>query len=562
VGRTCAIGLDAGSIEFIDELCERGVLPNLTALRARSARLGLSSAPYHRHGTLWTQFVTGTQNTFDRTGFRFFFDPATYEPYEKTAQHDAQGVAPFWERITGRSITFDVPASTISGRGVAVTAWGAHAASYPRASNPRGLLREIDSRFGVHPGFENEYECGWHDPRRLELLTTALEVGAVRRAEICTDLMTRFADWQLFTVVFSEAHSASEMMWHSVDPDHPLAAYDPQALGRLERTFIAIDRAVGAIASSLRPDDTLFLFSLDGMQSSHGDLSSIVLMPELLHRAHFGTPFIEGRDPGAWRHSGFPPVVPRRGVTWRHELDRRLVGAPAPSWRDRAQRSRSYTALRLTPPGRAVVERIKGAPLGALGIPIPPESEEDAATIESRHGRADELLFLGNYRPFRSQMRSFVLPSFGDGYLRINLRGRERDGRVAISEYDEERRRLDALVLACRNPRTGHLVADEIEWFDAATALDPERRPYADGIVHWNEPTDAFEHPDIGLIGPFPLHRTGIHAARGFVWASGPEIQPGVSDDRPVLDLAPTILCSADPSASLPPSGQPIPFAG
>ena len=168
MGRVCAIGLDAGSIDLIDELCDAGELPTFADLRTRSARTRLHSAPAHRDGMLWTQFITGREASFDRAGFRCTFDPSTYAAWEDTAHYDDHWIRPFWETSSAPTITFDIPRSTISGSGVHVTAWGAHAPSYPRASEPRGLLREIDERFGVHPGFENEYACGWHDPKRLE----------------------------------------------------------------------------------------------------------------------------------------------------------------------------------------------------------------------------------------------------------------------------------------------------------------------------------------------------------------------------------------------------------
>lgn len=192
MGRVCAIGLDAASIGLIDELCDTGALSNFADVRARSARTRLNSAPAHRHGMVWTQFIAGREASHDQPGFRCTFDPATYEAWEDAAHYEDHGTRPFWETSDLPAITFDIPRSTISGPGVHVTSWGAHAPSYPRASNPRGLLTEIDARFGVHPAFENEYACGWHDPARLDRLVAALETGVERAAEVSTFLMQRF----------------------------------------------------------------------------------------------------------------------------------------------------------------------------------------------------------------------------------------------------------------------------------------------------------------------------------------------------------------------------------
>jgi predicted AlkP superfamily phosphohydrolase/phosphomutase len=548
--RVCAIGLDSASITLIERLCDRGDLPHFRALRDRSVRHRLRSGDGHRHGTLWAQFVAATELAVDRPGFRCSFDPRTYAPYEEPAQHELAGRPPFWETAGVSTITFDVPRTTIDGPGVHVTGWGTHAPSYPRASQPRGLLREIDRRFGPHPATGNEHDCGWHDPDRLDRLTRALETGAERRAEITDYLMQRFPDWELFVTVMSESHAASEIMWHGVDDEHVLAGFDPAAGDRLTRVHRAMDRALGTIVGALTPDDTVLLFSLDGMKSSHGDLPSTVLLPELLHRARFGTALVHDPDQEAWRTAGFPVQVPRRGDLWRHHLDDHLIDTRASTWRRRLQRHAAYDRVRSSRPGRRVVATVKRAPLGVLGIPIPPESDASPETMAQWRQPLDEILFVGNYAPYRARMRTFVLPSFGEGFLRMNLAGRERDGCVALAEYDAERRAVDALIRGCRDPRDGSPVAGGIEWFGADTALDPDRRPYADGIVAWTHPTDAFEHPTVGTIGPFPLHRTGVHDGVGFIWSAGPATAPGDGATRSVLDLPAMILSTFDMPAS------------
>lgn len=558
MSRVIAFGLDSASIELIEDLCAAGSLPRFSALRERSARCRLASGPGFRYGTLWPQFITGAAAEFDGEWLRHTFDTNTYDGYQEAAHHRVNGVAPFWERTPAATITFDVPRTTVSGPGVHVTSWGAHAPLYPRASEPRGLLRDLDARFGEHLGVESDHACGWHDGSRLDRLTDALVAGARRRAEISVHLMERFPDWSFFATVMSEPHSASEIMWHAMDPSHPLATYDPNARARLVRVFRGIDDALGRLLDTMPEDASLFVFSLDGMRTSHGDLGSIVLLPELMHRRRFGRPLLRDPDQDAWRKAGCPPLVPARGRPWRHDLDDRLVDPGPRSWRQRIQRMPGYEAARLTPPGRRLVERVKGTRLGALGIGIPPESNEAPAVMSSARERADDMLFIGNYQPYRSQMRAFALPTFGDGYLRLNLVGREREGTVSIHEYDAERRAMDALVTACRDARTGEPVVEAIQWLSAQDALDPEGRRYADGIIEWARPTDAFDHPDVGTIGPFPLHRTGTHQGVGFLWASGPGIAAGDLEERSALDLPPTILRLLDRQAPPPPAGVPI----
>jgi predicted AlkP superfamily phosphohydrolase/phosphomutase len=555
--RVIAIGVDAASIALIEELADAGSLPNLKALRTRSVRVPLHSEPTHRHGVLWPQFVAGAEARLGGDWLRFTFDPTTYEAYQTGARHTIDGHAPFWETAQARVVTLDVPGTTVVGPGVHVTAWGASAPLHARASQPAGLLRELDARFGVHPGFGNEYDCGWHDPDRLDLLTGALEVGAYRRAEIAVELMAR-CEWDLFFTVMSESHSASEVMWHAVAEDHPLAGFDVGARVRLERVFRGIDRGIGHIVDHAPDDAAVVVFSLDGMRASHGDLPSIVLLPELMHRLASGAPKLRPTYTDAWSRAGCPPMVPPRHRPWRFDVDARLVDPPRPPWTYRVP---GYQAARRTPVGRHLLERVKGTTLGALGVSIPPESSASPSELDGRHDPVDRELFVGNYRHHRHLMRAFALPTFGDAYVRVNLVGREAHGIVPIDELDAECAALEAMIRACRDVRTGAPIADRIERIAPHDPFALEDDRYGDLFVEWSRPIDAIEHPDVGVIGPLPFNRTGAHHEIGFAWVSGRGLAASTVEAHSVLDLPPTIVRLLDDRAPLPPAGAPIPEA-
>ncbi len=554
MGRAIGLGIDAGSIDFVEELVAAGSLPNLSALRERSIRVPLDSAPNHRHGVLWPQFVAGAEAKLDGDWLRFSLDASNYEAYQSGARHCMEGNLPFWEPAQARTITLDIPGTTTLGPGVHVTAWGAEAPLYPRASQPPGLLRELDARFGIHPGFET-YDCGWHDPKRLDRLTDAFVTGIARRAEVAVELMSRFPDWKLFLSVMSESHTASEIMWHAIATDHPLADFDSGARSRLERVFRAIDDAIGHIVDRAPDDAAIVIFSLDGMSASPGDIPSIVLLPELMHRLHFGTPKLRDSDAEAWQRAGCPPLVPRGGRPWRLDLDERLLDQPHRPWTERVP---GYQAARLTRPGLRLLERVKGMPISAFGNPIPPESTVDPSELDGCRDSADRFLFIGNYEPHRSAMRAFALPTFGDAYVRINLAGRDPNGIVPIDEFDAECEAVESMIRACRDVRTGESIAGDIHRLGADDPLDSTSGRYGDLSVEWSRPTDAIYHPDTGVIGPFPFNRTGAHHQRGFAWVSADGLTPGDLTTHSVLDLPPTIVRLIDHDAPLPPAGQPI----
>jgi predicted AlkP superfamily phosphohydrolase/phosphomutase len=162
-------------------------------------------------------------------------------------------------------------------------------------------------------------------------------------------------------------------------------------------------------------------------------------------------------------------------------------------------------------------------------------------------------------------MKAFALPSFSEGYVRLNVAGRDARGIVAPADYDavcdEVTRELEAL----RNPRTGSPAVARV-MRTRRTALQEsvpgERLPDADLIVLWTaEPTDVVDHPRLGRIGPVPFKRAGSHVHRGFLLAHGDGIPAGQRrGEHHALAIAPTILqlLGATPPPHI--EGTPIDF--
>jgi hypothetical protein len=148
------------------------------------------------------------------------------------------------------------------------------------------------------------------------------------------------------------------------------------------------------------------------------------------------------------------------------------------------------------------------------------------------------------YRPSWPRMKAFALPSFGDGFVRINVNGREPGGIVDPKDYRAVCDEISEILCGLRDARNGVPMVSDIVRTREDPLTDDKRLPDADLVVAWQDEfcTDVAESR-FGRLGPYPHYRAGSHRHRGFICAIGPGIQPGGTvEGGHVMDLAPTIL--------------------
>lgn len=544
--RVVALGLDAAEPWVVDRMLDAGAMPNLAALRERGARADLENTLAYRAEVPWTQFATGVPPKDSGYWTMVSFDPSDYAVWEHGA-YDYASHPPFWHELGDRrSIVFDVPQVRITDgfRGSIVTAWGSHSPQYPRAARPQGLLAEIDERFGVHPGFEQDNEPCWFDPAYLRAMSDAMCAGARRRASILTWLRDREPEWDLLVSVMGESHSMEHHCFHGLDPSHAFHGHmgtSHLAVELATDAFRAIDYAIGATLDGLPDDTTVLVFSLHGMRPNASDISG-PLLAEVFHRVNFGHPRMLGPNPRWWKARGMPLLEPegRWSVHMRHrfrDAPRTGLAAKLP-WEVLEARQRLLRRLR----GTSRPQRPAFPP-----IPIEPETElrPDQLLDDPRTSVGWQIPTW--YERHWPEMRAFVLPAYSDCHVRINLAGRERFGQVAPEDYDVACDEVEAIVRGCVNPRTGRPAFGEVLRVRADDPHDPDG-PTADlVVVPEGDVFDALEHPEAGLVGPYPVFRTGEHSPNGFLVAAGPGIEAGTDlGARSALDVTPTILSLLD----------------
>lgn len=520
-GRVLAIGLDGLEVSLAERLMAEGELPALAELRRRSARFLLDHGPAQRTGLAWEHVASGLSPEAAGRWAAVEFDPRTYRVWQDGAQLD-----PWWKDLDRRVVVFDTPYVDLrrapNTRGI--VAWGAHDPGTSAAGLPAGLLDEFLERFGRYPAAPWTYGIPWPSPERTREMGEALSRALDLRTRAARWLMTeRLPDWDLFFVVAGEAHGAIEGLWHGVDPTHPLHTHPSgvAADAALRAVHRGLDRMVAELTRAAG-DATVVAFAMGGMGPNHSDIQSMVLLPELLYRHAFGRSLLT--VPTAW--AAAPRTVPILAEDERWEASK-LVSRPAPAPVEPGALRRAARSLPI--PVRAVLKGVR-AGLVSWRSPAAPRRGPDLVWQPAYH-----------YGAHWPQMPAFALPSFYDGRIRINLRGRERDGIVEPVHYEATCRELETLLRECRDPRTGEPAVADIE--RAAT-----RNPLAlassecDLLVVWRSPAAALEHPRLGLVGPVPLRRTGGHTGRhGVAYVAGRGVDPGDRGVRSAFDVAPAI---------------------
>ena len=525
------IGLDAADPVLCEAFMEAGHLSNLRALRERGCYVPITSLDYGTAEAGWTAFMSGVNP--EKTGFwsQLRFDRENYDvKYVGSYEYDE---FPLFYELGGdyRVAAFDIPQSALSDRvnGIQVLGYGAHSQQGPRLSSPADLLPHLIERYGDHPAYNKDKALLW-DRAQLEKLTQALITGAERRGKICHDLLAE-ENWDLFFTVFGELHSGGHFLWHVSQPDHPFHEIykDIVGVGRdpLLEVMDAVDIAVGEIMDAA-PNATFIVFSQEGMVPNNLDLPSLVFLPELMYRHSFpGRMGIAGGPPGD--NSPLAPMITKpHSLGWTRALMAlKHDDNPIMSYlRRNLPMELSFGAEHLF--GNQHSPAFPGWPFSRNSITAP----------------APHWMGPLWYRRDWPQMKAFALPSFSDGYICINLKGRDHHGTVDPENYDALCDELASLIGELRNARTGQRLARKVIRTRASVTAEDGKHSDADLVVKWvDEPADIVDSLALGRIGPVPHRRSGGHNSNCFAVVAGPGIEPGSTlPGASLLDLPPTIL--------------------
>jgi len=483
MARVIMIGLDAASLEVIEH--SRASLPALgRLLDTGTARRFRSRSANLLPASVWPTFYTGTPPGQHGVYYPLQWDAASMS-LKPTV--DLLHCEPFWVALEERGcdvIAVDVPVTWRSRlrRGIEVTDWATHEAIQGFAVQPASLAREIRREVGGR-------EIGPEIPvrkSRAQLTDLRGEVLAsiARKGRLIRWLMQR-QRWDLFVAVFGETHRAGHLFW----PDG--REHDGEAPAVPEHALIdcyrAVDREIGEIMHAGADRDTVVIvFSVHGMGANRS-------------QEHFTRPIMARINARFAAQSGAPAAASEATSMMRvlrERLPPRLqhaIGRLVPiSWKD------------------AVVNR---AITGGYDWP-----------------RTPGLAILGSVT----------------GFVRFNLRGRERDG-MLDRDSDLHRRYTQFVRDAFHSWRfsdTGQPLVDEVVF--AEETFPGDRKDYLpDAVVVWADraPATRVQSDEFGGVDLQPSSgRSGNHRPDGFALVLDPHgARDGHAGPADIVDFAPMV---------------------
>lgn len=528
MNKVIAIGLDAAEPRVLERWMADGKLPNMKKIQERGIYTRLDNFEESSVETSWTTFATGSAP--DQTGY---YGPLVYNPKNyrmvTEAAYDYEEYPPFYALGDGyRVIAFDMPQVRLNRKinGIQVAAWGAHSPQVEQGSLPENILPELHRKYGKHPALHRDYACVGNFEKTMEVQERLLE-GIRKRAQICLDFIKN-EEWDLFMTVFGEAHACMHICWHMSQEDHPLYDQFQEKLnGRdpMLECFQAMDKAIGGMLQAA-PENTQFIvYSLHGMGPAFMDLSTLVFLPEYLYRYNF---------PGK-QALGDSRVVKERDTDlveydfgfWERHI-----------WNTRYEPNPLKRAIKILLPNRfylAIANKIDSIKDDDLVSPFGMRELGESVGWNPAHW----------YHKLWPKMKAFAIPTFGEGFVRLNVKGRDPEGTVDPEDFDQECERITDMLMKITDLDDGDNMVHRVVRTRSQPFQQMERGHFADLIVLMKDkrPPSRVAHPELGEIGPLPRYRSGTHRHIGMLLGCGSQLGGLIKADAShAVDVAPLIL--------------------
>ena len=315
------------------------------------------------------------------------------------------------------------------------------------------------------------------------------------RNNIWKDILSR-KQYDFSLVAYAETHFAGHLFWHINDPEHP--AYDPELeiyLGTpIYDVYKLCDDAIGEFRE-IDPEAIITVFANTGMGPNYS-------------ARHF-----------------VAPILKKLGY-----------------YADDVNKNKGLNKLKPAADVYAVqrIENLIGTGAIMAIKKIIPKDFWDKWTRK--------YLSMGTTW---KDSRAFDIPGDNTGTVRINLKGREPEGKIDPADYDKICDEISEAFMELKNPETGENIVTEVIRVHEKYCGDGNQ-DLPDLLIKWVEGKEILkmESDRVGLIerGPVPDKRTGAHKDFGFFLIAGDNIKQGAEFEGEIYnwDIAPTLLYLLD----------------
>ena len=492
------IGLDGSTFRIIDPLIDSGKLPNLRRLRAEGSSGVLWSTIHPYSAQAWSSFMTGMN-----PGKHGIYDFIHHEDgnYRLRFVNAADRKAPsIWKILSHHGLNVGVvnvpltyPPEEVNGFLIAGMDSPGKASNF---TYPRSLLEELETAVGPYTIELNVRDYMRHGLEEQFLDDLRQMIGGQVRA--VKNLISR-KEWDFFTFVCRAPDQVQHFYWRFMDPAHPYHPKEvpPKLQNAIADVYGEVDAAIGEIEGMVGPDTYLLIMSDHG-QGPDGNRA--LYINKWLRSLGFLRFKNEGRKPAPPRIRGREAVSRSvdflKGILPRKLKDSLLNRFP---WlRDRVETALSFSHIDFK-----------------------------------------------NTLAYSEEVR---------GNIWINLKGRQREGRVGPEEYEHVRDEIIRFLKGLRDPQTGEQVVDGV--FRREELYHGEFLSRAPDIIFTQPPNTCTymlrrsrtDRDLSGYIETLPESEIGVwptssHTLDGMFFLRGAGVNRGRwIDGARITDVAPTIL--------------------
>ena len=256
--RTVIIGIDGVPFRLMDALSKNGTMPNFASLREEGEFRQMESSIPEISSVSWSSIITG-RNPGEHGIFGFTdMIPGTYTMSFPNFR-DLKSPA-FWQNSEKRHVIINVPstypAQQLNGFLVSgFVSLDLEKATYPQSYVPK--LKEL--------GYQIDVDAAKGHKSKSLLLEELFRVHGLRMK--AARYLWKSMDWDVFMLVFTGSDRIGHFLWDAYeDPNH-------EHHQRFLDYFAEIDKAIGEIASRMRPEDRLLMCSDHGMELSETNIN-------------------------------------------------------------------------------------------------------------------------------------------------------------------------------------------------------------------------------------------------------------------------------------------------